>query len=71
MCLTITGLHSNGRILEGCLRVAAHHRGGIWVVAKSVQHRLVFLVLEGSNTLKEMNDVFVNTLEKVLGNVML
>ena len=50
-------IHSEKGIIEVCVRVGSGHRGGLWAIAKKFGDHQTFVIIEGCNTLNEMQEL--------------
>ena len=58
-------------ITEGCIRVRALYKGGMWVIARKTLQRTVYLGLERCTTLTDAHDILSQTTSGVLSNVLI
>ena len=57
--------------MEGCIRVRAVYRGGMWVMARKTFHRSIYLGIERCTTLSDAQDILGQTTSGVLASVLL
>lgn len=56
---------------EVCLRVSTGPRGGLWVIGKKVEDRLVILVLEKCSTLFDVYELYTHTIDHAMSHLLI
>ena len=58
-------------ICEGCIRVRALHKGGMWVIGRKTIERSVYIAIEKCATLSDAHEILSHTTSGVLASVLM
>lgn len=58
-------------VTECCVRVSSQRRGGMWVLARRLRNRHIYVIIEGKVTMLEMYEIFLKTSETLLSQVII
>lgn len=67
----LTQRQQNNRHQEVCFRIRTGSRGGIWVVGRCLSGRYIYAVIEKCDTMNDMSERLLESLDKVLGKLVI